>query len=143
MAPRRDFVHGEAAMLAFGAALAARLPAHGIVFLVGELGAGKTTLARGILRGLGFTGRVKSPTYTLVEPYGFSGIHVYHFDFYRINDPRELAFIGLDEILSSQALKLIEWPERAAGQLPEPDLVIHIREHIRDQDAGRIIEQDR
>lgn len=124
-------------MLAFGAALAKHLPRDGIVFLRGELGAGKTTLARGILQGLGFTGRVKSPTYTLVEPYGFSGTQVYHFDFYRIYDPRELEFIGLHEILEAGGLKLIEWPERAVGQLPAADLVITITE----QDAGRLIEQ--
>lgn len=123
-------------MLAYGEALAPTLPRTGIVFLEGDLGAGKTTLARGILRGLGFTGHVKSPTYTLVEPYGFSGIRVYHFDFYRIKDPRELEFIGLEEILDEEALKLIEWPERAEGQLPAADVVIRTR----CKDAGRIVE---
>lgn len=137
MPTRIDYVEGEAAMLAFGAALARCLPRTGVVFLCGDLGAGKTTLARGILQGLGFSGRVKSPTYTLVEPYSFSGTQVYHFDFYRINDPRELEFIGLHEILDASGLKLIEWPERAAGELPAPDLVITITE----QDAGRRIEQ--
>ncbi len=137
MSPRRDYVEGEAAMLQAGMRLASKLPRNGLVFLEGDLGAGKTTLARGILRGLGFEGHVKSPTYTLVEPYGFSGIQVYHFDFYRINDPQELDFIGLDELIAAEALKLIEWPERAGGQLPPPDLVIRIYA----QDAGRIVEQ--
>ncbi len=133
-----EYVEGETAMLAFGAALAAKLPRDGVVFLIGDLGAGKTTLARGILRGLGLEGRVKSPTYTLVEPYRFSGIQVYHFDFYRIIDPAELDFIGLDELLSTPGLKLIEWPERAGDRLPVADVTIRIRE----QDAGRLIEHD-
>jgi tRNA threonylcarbamoyladenosine biosynthesis protein TsaE len=139
MRRRSDYVEGEDAMLSYGEALARTLPRTGIVFLEGDLGAGKTTLARGILRGLGFTGHVKSPTYTLVEPYGFSGIRVYHFDFYRIKDPRELEFIGLEEILDEDALKLIEWPERAEGQLPAADVVIRTRR----KDAGRIVEVHR
>jgi tRNA threonylcarbamoyladenosine biosynthesis protein TsaE len=123
-------------MLAFGAALARRLPANAVVFLEGDLGAGKTTVARGILRGLGFEGSVKSPTYTLVEPYEFSGIQVYHLDFYRIEDPEELEYIGLDDMFGETALKLIEWPERAQGRLPVADVVIRIRR----RDAGRVIE---
>jgi tRNA threonylcarbamoyladenosine biosynthesis protein TsaE len=136
MSTRSDYVAGEAAMLAYGEALAGALPYPGLVFLEGDLGMGKTTLARGILRGLGFTGRVKSPTYTLIEPYGFSGIQVYHLDFYRIKDPRELEFIGLEELLEERALMLIEWPERAEGRLPAPDVVIRIRR----KDAGRIVD---
>ena len=135
---RTDYVEGEEAMLAYGEALARELPRTALVFLEGDLGAGKTTLARGILRGLGFDGHVKSPTYTLVEPYGFSDIQVYHFDFYRIKDPRELDFIGLDEFLAEEAIKLIEWPERAAGYLPAADVVIRIRR----KDAGRIVERE-
>jgi tRNA threonylcarbamoyladenosine biosynthesis protein TsaE len=136
MQRRAEFVPSEAAMIAYGETLARALPVRALVTLEGELGAGKTTLVRGILRGLGFTGHVKSPTYTLVEPYDVSGIQVYHLDFYRIEDPRELEFIGLDELLAERAIKLIEWPERAAGRLPEADLVIRIRR----QDAGRIVE---
>jgi len=123
-------------MLAFGAALAERLHENAVVFLEGDLGAGKTTLARGILRGLGFAGSVKSPTYTLVEPYGFSGRQVYHLDFYRIKDPEELEYIGLDDIFGETAIKLIEWPERAEGRLPAADIVIRIRQ----RNAGRVIE---
>jgi tRNA threonylcarbamoyladenosine biosynthesis protein TsaE len=138
MPNRVDYVAGEAAMLAYGAALAARLDARALVTLAGELGAGKTTLARGILRGLGFLGSVKSPTYPIVELYEFDGARVYHLDFYRITDARELDFIGLDELLEERAIVLVEWPERAHGRLPQADVEIRIRT----QDAGRIVECD-
>ena len=108
----------------YGEQLAQRLDKAALVFLHGQLGAGKTTLVRGILRALGHTATVKSPTYTLLEPYELAGWTVYHFDFYRINDPQELDFIGLDELLDAQAVKLIEWPERAQDRLPAPDVEI-------------------
>ena len=111
----------EAAMLELGATLAARLWDNARVLLEGELGMGKTTLARGVLRGLGFQGAVKSPTYTIVEPYEFSGKRVYHFDFYRIEDPRELEFIGLDELMELPDIKLMQWPQRAGDLLPPAD----------------------
>ena len=136
MQARVDHVADEAAMLAYGAALAAELGPDDLVFLVGDLGAGKTTLARGILRGLGFSGHVKSPTYTLVEPYEFGSTRVYHFDFYRIKDREELEYIGLDDLLGERAIKLVEWPERAAGRLPTSQCVIRIRA---DGD-GRVVE---
>ena len=116
--------------------LAKSLAGDELVFLEGDLGMGKTTLARGILRGLGFTGHVKSPTYTLVEPYEFGSIRVYHFDFYRIRDPEELEYIGLDDLLAERAIKLIEWPERAFDRLPRPSRVVSIRA----QGDGRVIE---
>ncbi len=131
-----DYVADEAAMLRYGEALARALAPTELVFLEGELGMGKTTLARGLLRGLGFTGHVKSPTYTLVEPYELGGLRVYHFDFYRINDPEELEYLGLDDLLSESAIKLVEWPQRAHGRLPRPDRIVRIRAE-RD---GRIIE---
>jgi tRNA threonylcarbamoyladenosine biosynthesis protein TsaE len=131
-------VAGEAAMLQLGAELAAQFADDDLVFLIGDLGAGKTTLARGILRGLGFPGHVKSPTYTLVEPYEFSGRHVYHFDFYRIKDPEELEYLGLDDLLRERAIKLVEWPERAHGRLPPPNRLIRIRSH----GDGRLIEYE-
>ena len=131
-----EFIADEAAMLRYGEALAMSLEPNELVFIEGDLGMGKTTLARGILRGLGFTGHVKSPTYTLVEPYEFGGARVYHFDFYRINDAEELEYLGLDDLLSERAIKLVEWPERAHGRLPRPDRVVRIRAE-RD---GRIIE---
>jgi tRNA threonylcarbamoyladenosine biosynthesis protein TsaE len=139
MTANTEYVADEAAMLAYGAALAPLLGRDELIFLEGEMGAGKTTLARGILRGLGFTGHVKSPTYTLVEPYEFALIHVYHFDFYRIRDPEELEYIGLDDLLGERAIKLIEWPEKALGRLPPPQRVIRISE----QGAGRVIEHQR
>ena len=111
----------EAETLGWGASLADQLGGE-LVFLRGELGAGKTTLVRGILRGFGHQGAVKSPTYTLLEPYELEGRRIYHFDFYRIEDPEELSFIGIDELLADAALKLVEWPERGGGRLPAPDL---------------------
>ncbi len=117
----------EAATVACGARLAGRLAPGALVFLEGDLGAGKTTFVRGVLRGLGHTGSVKSPTYTLLEPYEFPNCLVYHFDFYRIADSQELDFIGLDELVDSSALKLVEWPERAADRLPVPDVVVRMR----------------
>lgn len=134
-----DEIADEAAMLAYGAALGRELGANELVFLSGEMGTGKTTLARGILRGLGFAGAVKSPTYTLIEPYEVSGIRLYHFDFYRIESPEELEYLGLDDLLGETAIKLVEWPERAFGRLPAPDRVIRIRA----QRDGRIIEHER
>jgi tRNA threonylcarbamoyladenosine biosynthesis protein TsaE len=122
------FLADEAATLAYGAQLADWLREPGnrrsVVFLQGQLGAGKTTLARGILRAFGHQAAVKSPTYTLLEPYEELDPAVYHFDLYRVGDSEELDFIGLDELLDADALKLIEWPERAAARLPVPDLEI-------------------
>ena len=125
-------------MLAYGAALGCELGSNELVFLAGEMGTGKTTLARGILRGLGFDGAVKSPTYTLVEPYEVNGIQVYHFDFYRIESAEELEYLGLDDFFSESSIKLVEWPERTFGRLPPPDRVITIHRH----DDGRIIEHE-
>ncbi len=114
-----------ASMEALGLRLAPVLD-HVIVYLQGELGAGKTTLARGILRGLGHTGKVRSPTYTLVEPYALEQGTVYHIDLYRLADAEELEWLGLRDMLAEQALLLVEWPERGAGVLPQADLVVQI-----------------
>jgi tRNA threonylcarbamoyladenosine biosynthesis protein TsaE len=116
----------EAATLALGRALGPCLEPGTIVFLQGELGAGKTTLARGILRGLGFEGRVKSPTYALVEVYEVSRLHLHHFDFYRFRDPREWIDAGFRESFDGRNVSLVEWPEKAAGMLPPADLEIHL-----------------
>lgn len=111
----------SADMEALGRRLAARLAPGQVMFFRGELGAGKTTLIRGVLRGLGVTAAVKSPTYTLVEPYRLNGLEVFHFDLHRLKDPEELEFMGLRDYLGGKGVCLIEWPERGAGYLPPPD----------------------
>ncbi|WP_018717211.1 tRNA (adenosine(37)-N6)-threonylcarbamoyltransferase complex ATPase subunit type 1 TsaE [Arhodomonas aquaeolei] len=111
-----------AATEAVGMALAACLPEALTVTLAGDLGAGKTTLARAVLRGLGHTGAVRSPTYTLIEPYECGGRRVFHLDLYRLADPEELEFLGLRDLFERPAVVLVEWPERGAGVLPAPDL---------------------
>lgn len=98
----------------------------GIIHLTGDLGAGKTTLTRGIMRGFGFEGAVKSPTYTLVEPYEFVHCKIYHFDLYRLGDPEEVAFLGIDEYFKEGNLCVIEWAEKGNGLIPAADLSINL-----------------
>jgi len=118
---------GEAAQLGFGARLAEALDGRcGIVFLRGDLGAGKTTLVRGLLRALGHQGPVRSPTYTLIEPYEDLAPPTHHLDLYRLGDPEELDYLGLRDLLGGDRLLLIEWPERGAGVLPPPDLELRL-----------------
>lgn len=117
----------EADQEALGGLIAAVLPTAGcVVFLHGDLGAGKTTLVRGILRGLGFAGTVKSPTYTLIEPYELLERTVLHLDLYRVLDPGELEYLGLDDFAIPGTLWFIEWPERGDGWLPAADVCVNI-----------------
>lgn len=118
------FLPGEADTLALGAKLASGLAPGMVVYLTGDLGAGKTTLARGVLRGLGYTGKVRSPTFTLVEVYKFSRLYLYHFDFYRFGDPQEWADAGFREYFTPESVCLVEWPEKAAAGLPAADVTI-------------------
>lgn len=116
----------EAATLALGARLAQAVRPGMAIWLVGDLGAGKTTLTRGLLRGLNFGGRVKSPTYTLVEIYPFSSFNLYHFDLYRFVDPEEWEEAGFREYFNPQSVSLVEWPEKGGAILPPPDLEIRL-----------------
>ena len=120
------FLDDEQATLDLGGRLAGGLAPGMLVTLHGPLGAGKTTLARGMLRGLGFEGRVKSPTYALVELYKLSRLDLYHFDFYRFSDPEELIESGLQEAFNETNVCIVEWPERAGSLLPEADVEIDL-----------------
>nr|WP_279646857.1 tRNA (adenosine(37)-N6)-threonylcarbamoyltransferase complex ATPase subunit type 1 TsaE [Pseudomonas cyclaminis] len=119
----------EDAMVAFGGRIAQVTGGKGLIFLEGDLGAGKTTLSRGIIRGLGHAGAVKSPTFTLVEPYEIGAVRAFHFDLYRLVDPEELEYVGIRDYFDEDALCLIEWPDKGAGFLPKPDLTITITPH--------------
>jgi len=116
----------EGATLALGQAPAAGAAPGRVMHLRGDLGAGKTTLARGLLRGLGYAGRVKSPTYTLVEHYSVSSLNLYHFDFYRFKDQDEWLSSGFRDYFNAQSLCVVEWPERAGDLLAPPDLEVRL-----------------
>lgn len=127
------YLADESATLVLGSSIAQVLRAGLVIYLVGDLGAGKTTLARGILRGFGYAGRVKSPTFALVEVYRLSSLYLHHFDFYRFKDPQEWLDAGFREAFGADDVCLIEWPEKAGGLLPPADLELTI-EH---EDKGR------
>lgn len=119
-----------------GSRMAPQMPTLRLAYVRGPLGAGKTTWVRGVLRGLKYDGSVKSPTFTLVEPYVLAGFTLYHFDLYRVNDPGELEFLGLRDYLQGTNLCVIEWPERGDGILPAPDIDVIIQPG----DTGRSVQ---
>src|SRR3954468_4436246 len=116
----------EASTLRLGAALASGTSGGHVLHLRGDLGSGKTTLVRGLLRALGYSGRVKSPTYTLVEVYTVSSLNLYHFDFYRFKDRSEWLSSGFREYFNPESVCVIEWPERAGDLLSPPDLKLKL-----------------
>ena len=132
-----QFLPDEAATVSAGAKIGRALNTGCVVFLVGELGAGKTTFTRGALRALGHAGSVKSPTYTLGEPYDLADeAQLCHLDLYRLSNPEELEFLGIRDYVASGAILLIEWPSKGEGWLPAPDLQVALQA----TDTGRQLE---
>ena len=137
MVEQEHFLADEVATVAMGESLAVNLTAGMTVFLEGSLGAGKTTLCRGILNYFGYGGTVKSPTYTLVEPYEQLVMPVYHFDLYRLSHGEELEYMGIRDYFSEASLCLVEWAERAIGYLPEPDCIVTLKPYTQSGQRGR------
>jgi tRNA threonylcarbamoyladenosine biosynthesis protein TsaE len=135
----------EAATLALGSALSQALAPGLVIWLEGNLGSGKTTLVRGVLRGLGYGGNVKSPTFTLVELYAISSLNLHHFDFYRFSQPEEYLDAGLDEYFQAGAVCLVEWPDKAGDYLAPADLrvALTIADQGRQADLAALTEAGR
>ncbi|AWB68501.1 tRNA (adenosine(37)-N6)-threonylcarbamoyltransferase complex ATPase subunit type 1 TsaE [Saccharobesus litoralis] len=125
------------ATVAFGKKLAASLEMPCIIYLEGDLGAGKTTFSRGLIQSFNYQGNVKSPTYTLVEPYELESVNIYHFDLYRLADPEELEFMGIRDYFSGNNLCLIEWPEKGVGWLEPADILVNMQ-YVDDHRAIRL-----
>lgn len=128
-------IENEEALAKFAAQLASQIKAPCIIYLKGELGAGKTTLTRYFLKALGYEGSVRSPTFTLIEPYEINAQKLFHVDLYRLHSPEEIEFMGLRDYFTNDVIGLIEWPERAEGLLPSPDLICQITI----QGTGRLV----
>ena len=132
------FLKDEEEQLKLAASIAKHTKAGCVIFLEGDLGAGKTTFVRGFLQSLGFTGNVKSPTYTLVEPYLINGQQIYHFDLYRLGEPDELEYAGGRDYFDGESICLIEWPEKAEGYLPIADVLCQLSYKTEQGHDGRL-----
>ncbi|MBW8182625.1 tRNA (adenosine(37)-N6)-threonylcarbamoyltransferase complex ATPase subunit type 1 TsaE [Shewanella nanhaiensis] len=130
------YLDNEQDTVELGKRLAAIITPPLILNLSGELGAGKTTLSRGLIQAFGHQGAVKSPTYALVEPYELAGVDLFHFDLYRLSDPEELEFMGIRDYFTKNSICIVEWPDRGHGLMPEADISCHIKY----LDAGREVE---